>query len=109
MANRTLDNARDFFARIRRRALIMVVGIAMAAIATISLTTVPAWPVVGVAFAAVAVAMNSVASRLRVDESMCLGCGESLKDVSAGVHGAICPGCGAVNQPYVTDPDERVG
>ena len=102
-----INHARDFLAHIRRRVLIMTVGIAMAAVAMISLTTVPAWPVLGVAVAAVAVAVNSAASRLRTDDPSCLACGGSLKDVSAGTHGAICPDCGSINQPYVTDPDER--
>ena len=81
--------------RFRLRALGWVVGIALCALATISLTTVPAWPVVGVAIAVAVVALNTVTARLNVPS--CLVCGESVAEEPAGEHGVVCPSCGAVN------------
>ncbi len=81
--------------RFRLRALAWVVGIALCALATISLTTLPAWPVVGVAIAFAAVAVNTVASRL--DVPSCLACGHRIESEPAGEHGVVCPSCGSVN------------
>ena len=62
----------------------------------LSLTTVPAWPIVGVAVAALALVVSRVTSGLT--ETICLGCGVDLKDLPRGEHGTICPGCGSVNE-----------
>jgi hypothetical protein len=83
--------------RIRLRILAYAFGIALAAIAMISLTTLPAWPVIGVAVAAVALTVNRVASRL--SDGACLGCGHSLTGKSSGGYGIACGECGTINPP----------
>lgn len=80
--------------RVRLRALAFAVGIALCALGAISLTTIPAWPIVGVAVAFVAMGINRIASRL--DQSVCLACGADLTSQPTGEHGPICPTCGAV-------------
>jgi len=83
--------------QIRRRVLWVVVGVAGTAVGVISLTTLPAWPIVGVAVAAVVVAVNGITSRLKTP--ICYGCAHDLTGIEAGEHGAICPGCGVVTPP----------
>jgi predicted RNA-binding Zn-ribbon protein involved in translation (DUF1610 family) len=78
--------------KIRLRVLGLLVGLALAVIATISLTTVPAWPVIGVAFATLAIAVNKMTNRL--SQPTCWGCGEDLAAADEGVYGAECPSCG---------------
>jgi predicted RNA-binding Zn-ribbon protein involved in translation (DUF1610 family) len=51
---------------------------------------------VGTAVAALALAVNTMASRL--DSPTCLDCGADLTTEPAGLYGVICPKCGAVNQ-----------
>lgn len=83
--------------RIRLRAIVIVIGIPLAAFGLISLS--PAWlalPVVGVAFAAVTMTMSKLTQRL--GESVCWTCGQTLKDLPAGEHGRVCPACGSLNQ-----------
>lgn len=67
------------------------------AIGVISLTTIPAWPIVGVAVATLAIAVNSVASRLKHDA--CAHCGNSIKGQPLGEHGVLCPHCGQISHP----------
>lgn len=95
--------------KVRKRMLALLLGVALAVIATISLTAIPAWPVIGVAFAAVAVAVNSMAGRLHVDRPLCLQCGHDLSDLpapdAAGPYGSVCSSCGALHQPALAyDP-----
>jgi hypothetical protein len=96
---------------IRLRALAFVVGVALAAVATISITTWPAWPVIGVAVAAVAMAVNSITARL--GGTACLGCGRDLSGQPSGTYGVACTDCGAINlkipggpAPLDDGPDE---
>ncbi|QOJ01572.1 MAG: hypothetical protein HRU70_14225 [Phycisphaeraceae bacterium] len=98
---------REWFERVRLRAALWVVGVACAAVAMISLTAVPVWPVVGVAFAVVAVAVNKVAGRLQPDQLRCYGCGKDLSGQVAGAYGVVCDACGKINQRYIVDPAER--
>lgn len=96
--------------RIRLKVLAFAVGIALAALGLISLTTVPVWPVVGIAVAAVAFTINTVASRLTTASTTCYGCGQSLVGAPEGEHGCICPGCGAINQRLAagnTEPEDE--
>lgn len=82
--------------RIRLRALAILVGIGLTALALISLTTMPAWPIVGVAVATLAVCVHSIAHK--VNPSTCLGCGKSVAHEPAGEHGRICRSCGTIAQ-----------
>jgi hypothetical protein len=83
--------------RIRTRALWVVVAITATAVSVIAWTTLPAWPVVGVAVATLVFAVNTISSKLHADA--CLGCGQSLASQPRGEHGTFCPNCGQVNQP----------
>jgi predicted RNA-binding Zn-ribbon protein involved in translation (DUF1610 family) len=83
----------------RLRALAFVLGVALAAFGVISLASVPAWPVVGVAVAALAVGLNKMTARMV--HPICWGCGGDLKGQAAGQYGVACPKCGSVNQAGV--------
>jgi phage FluMu protein Com len=98
---------RGWFHRARRLAVTATLAITIAAVAMISLTSLPTWPVIGVAFAAAAMVVNSVASRLTTDRMVCLHCARDLAHESPSAHGVTCPGCGAINQRYIVDPAER--
>jgi hypothetical protein len=78
--------------KIRLRVLGLLLGLVLAAIATISLTTVPAWPVIGVAFATLAIAVNKLTTRL--SQPTCWGCGTDLASADEGIYGVECPSCG---------------
>jgi hypothetical protein len=82
--------------KLRLRAMAFLVGVGLAALAMISLTSIPAWPIVGVAVACVAVALNSMASRL--DRPVCYSCGTNIANEPIGVHGRICRSCGSINE-----------
>lgn len=84
---------------IRRRALWTIVCVGLTALGLISITTIPAWPVVGVAVATVALVLNSLTREVSL--AVCLGCGTSLAKAPTGAHGRICPGCGSVNERLV--------
>ena len=86
----------SWMSQIRRRALWVVVCMGATALGVIAWTTIPAWPVVGVAVATVAILLNSITAR--ISTSSCLSCGLDLSSQPTGVHGRICPGCGAVNE-----------
>jgi len=83
--------------RIRLRALAWVAGIVLAAVAMVSFTAVPAWPVIGVAVAVVALAVNTLTSRL--GGAICLGCGKDLSGQPSGGYGIACGDCGTISQP----------
>jgi hypothetical protein len=98
---------RGWFRVLRRRAAAWTIAIAALAVATISVAGLPAWPVIGVAVLAVATTVNTIAARLQADRLLCLGCGDDLTGQPAGTYGVVCGKCGAINQPYITDPAER--
>lgn len=83
-----------FLQRTRLRVLAVLVGVALSALAVISLTTVPAWPIVGVAVAAAAVCVHNLAHRF--SSTICYTCGHDLRGLPRGEHGTICPTCGSV-------------
>lgn len=91
---------RTLMQRIRMRVMAVLLGTSLAAIAMISLTSLPAWPIVGVAVATVAVAVNKATSRLR--SPVCWGCGRSIEGQSNGEHGVICPDCGTMTPTSAT-------
>jgi|GEM_PF-725383 len=95
-----------WFRKIRVRVLAVAVGVALTAIALLGLTSLPAWPVIGVAVAAVAVAVNTIGSRLA--HPTCLGCGRDLDGLPAGTYGVACPDCGTINQRYGDHGDEQL-
>jgi hypothetical protein len=80
--------------KIRLRVLGLLLGLMLAAIATISLTTIPAWPVIGVAVATLAIAVNKMTTRL--SSPICLGCGTDLAKAQPGQYGVECPECGTL-------------
>jgi hypothetical protein len=82
--------------KVRRRVLAMIVGISLAGVATVSVLSLPVWPVVGVAVAAAAWVMNSMTACLA--QQACWGCGQSLQGTPRGEYGAICDRCGSINQ-----------
>jgi hypothetical protein len=83
--------------RIRLRVLAWVCGIALAAFAMISLASLPAWPVIGIAVAAVAFSVNTLTSRL--GGTACMGCGHDLAGAPSGAYGIACGECGSINAP----------
>lgn len=90
-----------WMSRIRFRVLAFVVGLTLTAIGLISWAALPAIPVIGVAFAAAAVAVNHMTARLK--QPVCHGCGQPLGDSPSGQYGVICRGCGSLTQ--VGEPD----
>ena len=97
IVSQTPDNLSSRWMRkLRLRALAFLAGLGLAALATISLTSIPVWPIVGVAVAFAAVALNSIASRL--DQPTCYSCGVDISKEPIGVHGRICKSCGAINE-----------
>ena len=85
--------------RMRYRVLGISLAIVLAAVSVITLSTLPAWPIIGVAVASMVVVINTVANRLQ--QPICHACGLSLASAKFGTHGTICPECGAVNQPVL--------
>lgn len=99
---------RNFMERIRLKAMAVVLAVIVAAVGVIAWSTIPAWPVIGVGVAVVAVALNSIGSRL--EKSVCYGCGQSMSGQPIGERGSICPACGTINQPLLAkgeSHDER--
>lgn len=85
-----------WMSKIRLRVLAFMLGLVFTAIGIVSLTTIPAWPIVGVAVAAAAVAVNTMTSKLKIP--ICHGCGKPLGDAPSGQYGVICPNCGFLTQ-----------
>lgn len=101
--SQTPDNLSSRWMRkLRLRVLAFLTGVGLAALAIVSFTSIPAWPIVGVAVACAAVAINSIASRL--DQPICYSCGGDISKEPIGVHGRICRSCGAINEARERDP-----
>ena len=96
----------EWMQRIRLRVFALVLGLLLATIATLSLTTLPAWPVVGVAVAAAAFAVNTMVAKLRLEQPVCLHCGQDLSQQTAGVYGVVCPTCGTIDASLLAERDE---
>jgi hypothetical protein len=84
-----------FLHSMRRRVLWIVVGVGLTTLGVVSMTTLPAWPIVGAAVATIALVLNGMTRSLR--GQVCLGCGQSILDLPHGDYGVICPGCGHVS------------
>lgn len=84
--------------RIRVRVLWVLAGVLATAVGVIVWTTLPVWPVVGVAVATLVVAVNKLTTK--ISPETCYGCGLSLKDQPPGEHGRLCPTCGTINPGY---------
>ncbi|MAY73655.1 MAG: hypothetical protein CMJ31_02830 [Phycisphaerae bacterium] len=89
-----------WFHRLRLRVLAIVLAGGLAVFAMISWLALPALPVIGVAVITVAAVVNTVTHRLA--SPVCWQCGEDIGEAPKGVHGAMCRGCGAVNQQVGT-------
>lgn len=90
----------DWLHRVRVTVLATVLAVAITAFGLIAWAALPALPVIGVAVAAVAMAINTVTARL--NEPLCRDCGEDLTGLIPGEYGAVCPNCGLIN-PIHTD------
>lgn len=91
----------DWFRKLRLRALAILVGAGLTALAIASFLSLPAWPVIGVAVATVAVVISQMASKL--SQPVCLHCGVNLAGQPSSDHGVICPGCGTLNDRMSID------
>lgn len=90
-----------WFRTLRVRALAVLVGAMLTALAIASFLSLPAWPVIGVAVATVAVVISQMASKL--SQPVCLHCGVNLAGQPSSDHGVICPGCGTLNDRMSID------
>lgn len=82
--------------KLRLRALAVVLGLTLGALAVVGWLSVPVLPALGVALITAAAVVNSMASRLA--QPTCAGCGRDLSGSQAGTYGVICPDCGSINQ-----------
>lgn len=87
----------SLFERIRFRVLAIVLAVVVAGVAIVAFTALPTWPVIGATIAAIAVAVNTVGSRLA--QNVCFHCGEKLSVAHVGEHGVTCPTCGSLSFP----------
>jgi len=86
------------------RVLALLLGAALTVFALVSLAAAPAWPVIGVTVAAMALVWKSSIAP-RIVAPACLSCGASLKGLPGGAYGMICRECGGLNEPF--DRTER--
>lgn len=87
----------DWIRRVRRQAVGTVLCATLLVVTTLALSTAPWLPVVGVALAAVAVTVHKMTHRIHHADAACLSCSRDLSEEPTGVHGIICPDCGAVH------------
>jgi predicted RNA-binding Zn-ribbon protein involved in translation (DUF1610 family) len=93
----TMIPRQDWIRQLRRQAFGAFVCAVLLAVTTLTVSTLPWLPVVGVAVASVAVAVHKITSRLHHQHPMCLACGRDLAAEPQGVHGVVCPDCGAIH------------
>ena len=89
------------------RVLALMVAACLTVFALISLAAAPAWPVIGVTVAAMALVWKSSIAP-RIVKPSCLHCGASLKGQPTGEYGAICRDCGGLNHPMTTQDSTTV-
>lgn len=87
--------------RVRLRVFAFVIGLTLATVGVVSWAALPLWPVVGVAVAAAAVAVNTMTARLK--HPTCWSCGSDVSGLPAGQYGVICQQCGSINQRLPLD------
>lgn len=95
--------------KLRLRAFGVLLGLALAAIGILSMTTAPVWPIVVGAAAVAAITINKVASRL--SRTVCIGCGQRIETEPVGQYGVVCPKCGTVSassKPLVPGAGEHI-
>jgi predicted RNA-binding Zn-ribbon protein involved in translation (DUF1610 family) len=83
--------------------LAILVAVVLTAIGVISLAAAPVWPVLGVAFATVALVFNTMTSRLA--GPVCWGCGQDIAKQPSGEYGITCPKCGMITHGLDDRPD----
>lgn len=81
--------------KLRLRAFGIVVGLGLATVGLLSMSILPALPVVVGAFAVAALVVNKVAAQL--SNPVCIGCGGKLDNEPLGQYGVICPKCGTIS------------
>jgi hypothetical protein len=91
-----VPDAMTWVHKIRLRMLAILVGVVLTAIGVISFAAAPVWPVLGVAFATVAVVLNTMTSKLAAP--VCWGCGQDISKQPSGEYGVMCPTCGTLSQ-----------
>ena len=89
--------------RLRLRVFAVLVALAIGVIGLVSIASIPVWPVVGMAVAAMALVVNGMTSKL--SHSVCLGCGADLASQARGEHGVACPACGLIDCTLATEDD----
>lgn len=87
-------NGMTWLGKARLRALVAVIGVPIALVATIS--ALPVWVMVPIVVAAVTVTVSRVTSGMQ--RQTCWTCGQDLSGQGHGVHGLACPHCGTLNQ-----------
>lgn len=92
-----MDTGVAWASKLRLKAFLWVLAIALAAWATVVLTSIAWVPVVGVAAVAAAVSINRLAERL--SHPTCLHCGSDLSGRPLGDHGVVCHQCGSLHMP----------
>ena len=80
---------------VRSRVGWTVAGVLATTVAVVVWTTLPAWPVVGVAVATAVLVVNTLANRVKQDA--CWGCGQSVAGLPRSEHGVVCRGCGTIS------------
>ncbi len=89
--------------RLRLRVFAVLVAVAIGVIGLVSIASIPVWPAVGMAVAAIALVVNGMTSKL--SHSICLGCGASLAGQARGEHGVACPECGLIDCTLASEDD----
>ncbi len=78
----------------RLLAAVVVIGVPVLCFGVLSIGF--GWVSLPVVGAVVAVTVSKIGARF--ETNTCWTCGTDLANEDAGVHGVICPGCGALNQ-----------
>jgi hypothetical protein len=103
-----VHSGQAWISTLRYKALAWVLGIMLAAVATVSFIGGGWVPVLGVALAAAAVSVHRLAAGL--DRPRCMQCGTGLDGQPGSAYGVVCPACGGVNHPRsLGDGDDHIG